>query len=573
MRKRAFSRIGIFIVLMSMTLFVSACTRTQLEVRAVPPQAYVYLDGTPIGDSGRSGDHNLRLHSISPGEHTVAVYAYGYKPEVRKVTIPEQGGIRLDIPMTPVGGMVSGPWGRIQIEGGRHSAVLLNGTSPEYLVGNSDQFNHDISWKQELLVPPGTHQLTLLDRATTVWSGPVTVGANERVIVDIGKGGEQKTDAWPRGQQLSSVPRFYAGAASSTVAVGKPTAQISSSAGQIACGGSSRLTWSSSDAVGGQIGGLGDVAALGEREVQPKETTTYTLTATGPGGNATANTTVNVDKAVQASLTVSPEEIRYRRNGDKVLEQGTATLAWSAVGADSASLDPFGSVSATGSRTLQATPRKTDPGPVDEKVTYTFQAANACGGSETRTATLRVTGVIEPAISPVETTLEARLSANSVYFPTALPSKRDPNGGLVPSQQQSLDQLANDFKQYLQFRSDARLIFQAHADSRGSKASNQALSERRSNRAKQYLIDQGVPAANLEMVAYGSGQNLTESEVKQLIEGNPELTDQDRKKLMRNWRSVLLLQNRRVDIMLSTTKQQSKRYFPLNAADFKELVR
>jgi outer membrane protein OmpA-like peptidoglycan-associated protein len=573
MRKHDFSRIGIFIVLMSMTLFVSACVRTKLEVRAVPPEAYVYLDGTPIGDSGRSGDHNLRLHSISPGEHTVGVYAYGYKPEVRKVTIPEQGGIRLDIPMTPVGGNVSGPWGRIQIEGGHHSAVLLNGTSPEYLVGNADQFNHDISWKQELLVPPGTHQLTLLDRATTVWSGPVTVGANERVIVNVGKGGEQKTDAWPRGQQLSSVPRFSAGTASSTVAVGKPTAQISSSAGQIACAGSSRLTWSSTDAVGGQISGLGDVAASGEREVQPKETTTYTLTATGPGGNATANTTVNVDKAVQASLTVSPEEIRYRRKGDKVLEQGTATLAWSAVGADSASLAPFGSVSAPGSRTLQATPRKTDPGPVDETVTYTLRVGNACGGSETRTATLRITGVIEPAISPVETTLEARLSATSVYFPTALPSKRDPNGGLVPSQQQSLGQLASDFKQYLQFRPDARLIFQAHADSRGSKASNQALSERRSNRAKQYLIDQGVPAANLEMVAYGSGQNLTESEVKQLIESNPELTDQDRKKLMRNWRSVLLLQNRRVDIMLSTTKQQSKRYFPLNAADFKELVR
>jgi outer membrane protein OmpA-like peptidoglycan-associated protein len=573
MRKDGFSGIGIFIVLMSMTLFVSACTRTKLEVRAVPPQAYVYLDGTPIGDSGRSGDFNVRLHSISPGEHTVGVYAYGYKPEVRKVTIPEQGGIRLDIPMTPVGGTVSGPWGRIQIEGGHHSAVLLNGKSPEYVVGNADQFNHDILWKQELLVPPGTHQLTLLDRAETVWSGPVTVGANERVIVDIGKNGGQKTDAWPRGQQLSSVPRFSAGMASSTVAVGKPTAQISSSAGQIACGGASRLTWSSTDAVGGQISGLGDVAASGEREVQPKETTIYTLTATGPGGNATANTTVNVGKAIQASLTVSPEEIRYRRKGDQVLEQGTATLAWSAVGADSASLDPFGSVSATGSRTLQATTRKTDPGPVDEKVTYTFQAANACGGSETRTATLRVTGVIEPAISPVETTLEARLSANSVYFPTALPNKRDPNGGLVSSQQQSLGQLANDFKQYLQFRPDARLTLQAHADSRGSKASNQALSERRSNRAKQYLIDQGVPAANLETVAYGSGQNLTESEVKQLVEGNPDLTDQDRKTLMRNWRSVLLLQNRRVDIMLSTTKQQSKRYFPLNAADFKELMK
>jgi hypothetical protein len=574
MRKRDFSRVGILIVLVSITLFVSACTRTKLEVRAVPPEAYVYLDGTPIGDSGRSGNHNIRLHSISPGEHTVGVYAYGYKPEVRKVTIPEQGGIRLDIPMTPVGGGVSGPWGRIQIEGGRHSAVLLNGTSPEYLVGNADQFNHDIFWKQELLVPPGTHQLTLLNRAETVWSGPVTVGANERVIVNIGKGGAQKTDAWPRGQQLSSVPRFHAGTASSTVAVGKPTAQISSSAGQIACGGSSRLTWSSTDAVGGQISGLGDVAASGEREVQPKDTTTYTLTATGPGGNATANTTVNVGKAVQASLTVSPEEIRYRRKGDKVLEQGTATLAWSAVGADSASLDPFGSVSATGSRTLQATPRKTDPGPVDETVTYTLRAGNACGGSETRTASLHITGVIEPAISIEETTLlESRLAMNSIYFPTALPSKQDAKGGLVMSQQRSLTELATGFKRYLEARPEAHLIIQAHADRRGTKEYNQALSERRSERVKQFLVDQGVSAGALETVGYGSEQNLNEAEVKLLVEQNRNLTADDRKKLMKNWRAIVLANNRRVDVMLSTTKQQSTRFFPFNAEDFQQLLR
>jgi hypothetical protein len=574
MRKRDFSRVGILIVLASITLFVSACTRTKLEVRAVPPEAYVYLDGTPIGDSGRSGNHNIRLHSISPGEHTVGVYAYGYKPEVRKVTIPEQGGIRLDIPMTPVGGQVSGPWGRIQIEKGGHSAVLLNGTSPEYLVGNADQFNHDIFWKQELLVPPGTHQLTLLNRAETVWSGPVTVGANERVIVNIGKGGEQKTDAWPRGQQLSSVPRFRAGTASSTVAVGKPTAQISSSAGQIACGGSSRLTWSSTDAAGAQISGLGDVAASGEREVQPKDTTTYTLTATGPGGNATANTTVNVGKAVQASLTVSPEEIRYRRKGDKVLEQGTATLAWSAVGADSASLDPFGSVSATGSRTLQATPRKTDPGPVDETVTYTLRAGNACGGSETRTASLHITGVIEPAISIEETTLlESRLAMNSIYFPTALPSKQDAKGGLVMSQQRSLTELASGFKRYLEARPEAHLIIQAHADRRGTKEYNQALSERRSERVKQFLVDQGVSAGALETVGYGSEQNLNEAEVKLLVEQNRNLTADDRKKLMKNWRAIVLANNRRVDVMLSTTKQQSTRFFPFNAEDFQQLLR
>jgi hypothetical protein len=74
-------------------------------------------------------------------------------------------------------------------------------------------------------------------------------------------------------------------------------------------------------------------------------------------------------------------------------------------------------------------------------------------------------------------------------------------------------------------------------------------------------------------VAYGSEQNLTEPEVRQLIAGNPDLTEQDRKKLTRSWRAIVLANNRRVDVMLSTTKQQSTRFFPFNAEDFQQLMR
>jgi outer membrane protein OmpA-like peptidoglycan-associated protein len=133
--------------------------------------------------------------------------------------------------------------------------------------------------------------------------------------------------------------------------------------------------------------------------------------------------------------------------------------------------------------------------------------------------------------------------------------------------------LANDFKQYLQFRPDAHLILQAHADRRGSKESNKALSERRSERVKQFLVDQGVSAGALETVGYGSEQNLKEAEVKLLVEQNPNLTADERKKLMKNWRAIVLANNRRVDVMLSTTKQQSTRFFPFNAEDFQQLLR
>jgi hypothetical protein len=450
----------------------------------------------------------------------------------------------------------------------------LNGKTPDFLVGQADEFNNDIGWKQELLVPPGTHQLTLQRGDDPIWSGSVTVPAGKRVIVDVRKSGEQKVTDWPRGQQLSSLPPFKAGMASATVAVGPTTAQFSANPAQINCGESAKLAWSSSGAVENEISDVGKVAASGEQAVQPKQTTTYALTASGPGGKATPSATVNVNSGIQASLGVSPAEVRYHRKGDKVLEQGSATVTWSASGADSVSVDPFGSASISGDRSVQAMPLKSDIGPVDETVTYTLHASNACGGSETRTASLHITGVIEPVISVEETTLlESRLAMNSIYFPTALPSKPDPNGGLVMSQERALTDLANGFKRYLEARPEAHLIIQAHADRRGSKEYNQALSERRSDRVKQFLVDQGVSAGALETVAYGSEQNLNEAEVKQLVEQNPNLTPDDRKQLMKSWRAIVLANNRRVDITLSTTQQQSTRFFPFNAEDFKVLLR
>jgi hypothetical protein len=546
----------------------------KLLVRVRPTQAYVFVDGRAIGDGGLTGYNQLLIVHLSPGEHTVGLYNYGYKPQAHKVTIEANKTGLLEATLEAIPGTASGPWGRIQIEGGDHAAVFLNGKTPDFLVGQADEFNNEIIWKQELLVPPGTHELTLQRGDNPIWSGTVTVPAGKRVIVDVGKSGEQKVTDWPRGQQLSSLPPFRAGMASATVAVSPTSAQFSAAPAQINCGESAKLTWSSSGAVENEISGVGKVAASGEQTVQPKQTTTYALTAAGPGGKATPSATVNVNSGIQPSLGVSPAEVRYRRKGDKVLEQGSATVTWSASGADSVSVDPFGSVSTSGNQSVQATPKQTEVGPIDETVTYTLHASNPCGGSETRTASLHITGAIEPVISVEETTLlESRLAMNSIYFPTALPSKQDPSGGLVMSQERALTDLATGFKRYLEARPDAHLIIQAHADQRGSKAYNQALSERRSNRVKQFLTAQGISPSALETEAFGSDQNLTAAEVRQLVDNNPNLTDTDRKQLMKSWRAIVLANNRRVDITLSTTQQQSTRFFPFNAEDFKVLLR
>jgi len=530
----------------------------KLKIHATPQQSYVFVDGRAVGEASKH--HSLTL---SAGDHNVLLANYGYAPARNTVTITAGQTSTLDVTLQPAGATVPGPFGAIMIEDANHDAVLLNGKTPEFFVGHGDEFNHEWWWKQELVVPPGNYQVSVLAPDKEVWSGPVEVPANQRVVLDVPKG-VRKTVPWDRGNKLSMTPRFTAGAASARVAVAKPTAELSASAAQINCGDSSQLKWLSSDAPQVEITPVGPVAVNGEQAVQPKQNTTYQLTAVGPGGTATTSTTVNVNTAVQANLGISPAEVRYRRVGDQVVQESTTALNWSAENASTVSIDPLGSVDATGDRNINVTPRKTDAGPVDETVTYTLTASNVCGGMETKTASLHIVGVIEQP--------ESGLALNSVYFPTDLPTSKDLEGGLVASQQTTLKFIADVFKEYLSRNPAAHLVLAAHTDERGPENYNQALSERRAQAARDFLVAQGVPADNLETQAYGKQQNLSTDQVRELVEQNTVLSAEERDKVLEKMHALVLANNRRVDIVLSTTGQASARRYPFKAEDYSALV-
>ncbi|MGA8088463.1 MAG: OmpA family protein [Terracidiphilus sp.] len=177
-----------------------------------------------------------------------------------------------------------------------------------------------------------------------------------------------------------------------------------------------------------------------------------------------------------------------------------------------------------------------------------------------------------PGPSPEQVRLEQRLALHSVFFPTAQPREKHPEGGLVESQQTILNTLATDFKSYLQFKPDAHLTLTGHADPRGSDKYNQALSERRVNRAKDFLVSQGVSADAIEVQALGETQELTKDEVTDLVNKNPDLSDADKKKVLKRIGVIYLAQNRRVDISLTNTGQQSVQLYPFNAADSATLL-
>ena len=530
----------------------------KVALHVTPKQAYVFVDGQAISEASKH--HTL---SLSPGDHKIELVNYGYTAETRNVTITAGQTASLDVTLQPVSGKVAGPFGAITIEGADRDAILLNGKTPEFTVGHGDEFNNDLVWKQELVVPPGNFQLTVMKGDKEVWSGSVDVVANKRVVVDIPKG-VRKTVDWPRGEKLTSIPRFTVGTASATVAVAKPTAQLSATTAQVDCGGSSKLNWTSADASQVQISGLGPVAATGGQSVEPKQTTIYNLTATGPGGTVTSTATVNVNNAIQANVQLSPAEVHYKRIGDKVVQQDGTALNWSAANASTVSIEPLGTVDASGSRTLQPAPKKTDAGPVDENVTYTLTASNGCGGTETRTAALHIVGSIEEP--------ETQLAMRSVYFPSNKPRSVKSEAALLPSEREALESIAVAFKTYLTAKPDAHLMLSGHADKRGPASYNQALSERRAELAKRFLVEQGIPEANLETHAYGKGQNLTVEQVKQLLEQNPDLSAAEREKALARIQTVALANNRRVDITLTTTGQESARRYPFNATDYTALV-
>ncbi len=78
-------------------------------------------------------------------------------------------------------------------------------------------------------------------------------------------------------------------------AAAQPTVTISASPTTAKSGDTVTLTWSSTDATDADIEpGVGKVSVQGSTPVIPTSSTTYTITATGPGGSATASTRVTV---------------------------------------------------------------------------------------------------------------------------------------------------------------------------------------------------------------------------------------------------------------------------------------
>lgn len=374
----------------------------KVRVKVSPDEAYIWVNGVPVA-------HRNSTLYLAPGGYTITVANYGYKPQTQKVTVAADQTQQIEALLQPSGNPVSGPWGRIQIEGApSKSPVFVNGTTPEFFVGHVDEMNNNFMNAQQLILPAGQFQLHVMRPGTNqpIWSGKVDVKPSQRLIVYLkGKGGKEATMVykdWAAGSKLADLKRFDASTATATIAVAPVSANLTIDRSSIKCNEPARLTWSSENlpqvtvTAGNQTIAQ---ATSGNLQVSPKQTTKYQLRAAGPGGEVTKEVTITVDPTVQTSLTAVPQQVRFVKVGDTVKEQEPTVLGWLASNADSVKIDPVGTVSGIGgSKTVQPVPSKTGEGTVDETQTFTIVAKNACGGEATSTASVHLTGSIEPPV-------------------------------------------------------------------------------------------------------------------------------------------------------------------------------
>jgi len=185
-------------------------------------------------------------------------------------------------------------------------------------------------------------------------------------------------------------------------------------------------------------------------------------------------------KPVISAFTASPAAI----------ERGqSSTLRWSVENATSVTIQPsVGTVQPGGSRQVYPS----------SNTRYTLTAKGP-GGTNEATAAVSVT-VPAPTVAaaPAKQSLADMLNAQThdAYFDFDKSSLRPDARTALSGDATALRDIFKDFP-------GAKITVEGDCDERGSAEYNLALGDRRATEAKDYLVEFGVPAAQLNTISYG----------------------------------------------------------------------
>lgn len=183
--------------------------------------------------------------------------------------------------------------------------------------------------------------------------------------------------------------------------------------------------------------------------------------------------------------------ITLRANPALVDRGQSVGLQWEAKNASNVRIEPeLGSVQTQGSRLVNPA----------SSVTY---IATALGPGGTASDSARVTVRVAPAPTPparsvspakpdVSLADQFKQNVETIYF--------DYDRSDIRSDQ--ISRLNSDAT-WLKEHRDAKFTIEGHCDERGSEEYNLGLGDRRANRVKEYLIQQGVDASRISIISYG----------------------------------------------------------------------
>jgi len=178
------------------------------------------------------------------------------------------------------------------------------------------------------------------------------------------------------------------------------------------------LAWTTTDATSASLApGIGAVAVDGSRVVNPNQTTTYTLSASGSGVTTTASITVSV---VGDDGPAAPTIDTFSASPLSITEGETTRLSWSTTGATSVSITGLGGVPVDGSRTVSPT-----------ATTSYVLTATGQGGSSTSMVTVEVTPPAGPVLDVAISGLPASMRNDSTMTVTVANSGSLASGPLT----------------------------------------------------------------------------------------------------------------------------------------------
>jgi len=258
-----------------------------------------------------------------------------------------------------------------------------------------------------------------------------------------------------------------------------PSIDFSASMESIQKGQPVTLTWMVNNATEVNIEGIGKVKTTGSRTVKPSNvgTTTFTLTATGPGGTKTA--------AVEVEVLGGPApEISFMASSESIQSGQTVTLTWQVSNATEISIEGLGKVPARGTKKLR---------PMETTV-YTLTAT---GDGGTQTATVEVEIEAPPPI-------EAKVNLQGVTFGSG-------NATLTPNAKTVLDGIAEQ----LLAHPNVKIEIHGHTDNQGNAKANLELSERRAKAVVGYLAIKGVKMGRMTSTGFGQDNPIADNKTKE----------------------------------------------------------